>query len=287
MNKQKILAMMFFCFLLVGVSLLSAVSLVNINNYPSQVSQGETVKISMGIKNTLSQDVSNVNIKLNLETVPFAPYESSSERFIDSIREGKIEYAEFNLIALPSASSGIYKIPVEINYEKDDGSLATKSELVSVTINSDAEIKVSIEDGLLIRGRENTLNIKIVNSGLSDIKFTYLIINTMQGIQFLSNGEQYLGDINSNDFDNSEFKVYVSEDAPDLMFLQTTIKYKDATNQEFTEVKQIAVKSFSVKQAQELGLIAKPSYGIYFIIIILLGIYFIRRFLKKRKKNRR
>ena len=278
---------MFFCFLLVGVSLLSAVSLVNINNYPSQVSQGETVKISMGIKNTLSQDVSNVNIKLNLETVPFAPYESSSERFIDSIREGKIEYAEFNLIALPSASSGIYKIPVEINYEKDDGSLATKSELVSVTINSDAEIKVSIEDGLLIRGRENTLNIKIVNSGLSDIKFTYLIINTMQGIQFLSNGEQYLGDINSNDFDNSEFKVYVSEDAPDLMFLQTTIKYKDATNQEFTEVKQIAVKSFSVKQAQELGLIAKPSYGIYFIIIILLGIYFIRRFLKKRKKNRR
>lgn len=287
MKKQKIVIFVFFCFLLVLTPSLFAISLLNINNYPSQVSPGNNIKISMSVKNTLNQDISNVNVKLNLEDVPFAPYESGSERFIDNIRDGRIENIEFNLIALPSASSGIYKIPVEIKYEKEDDSIITKSELISVTINSNPEIKITLEDSPLIKGKENVLGLKIINSGLSDIKFSYITLTDSSGFQFLSNKEQYLGDIDSNDFDIADFNVYIDSNAPDFTFLKVTIKYRDATNEQFTEVKQIPIKTFSKKEAQDIGLIAKPNYIIYFIILIILIAYFTRKSLKKRKKNRR
>ena len=115
---------------------------------------GETAKISIEIENTLNADVSNVNVKLDLSELPFAPYQSSSESFSEEIKDGKDETFNFRIIALPTTSSGIYKIPVIITYLDEDDELKTDEGLISLIVNSNVELKVFSEDSVLIRGRD-------------------------------------------------------------------------------------------------------------------------------------
>ncbi len=277
----------FLVCVLFSLNFISAVSITDVSSSPQEVAPGEIVNIVIEIENIFEDDVYNLNVKLDLsEDVPFAPYQSSSEKFLDELDDGDEEDFKFKLIVLPATASGIYKIPVEISYEDDEGNVSLKLELISVTVNSEPELKVSLEDSVLIKGQENIFLIKIVNSGLADVKFIYLSVSNVKGIKFLSGKEQYIGDIDSDDFDSVEYKAYISEDASGTISLPVVLKFKDATNKEFTETKNLILKTYSLKQAQDLGLVKKPSYIIYIIIGVLVLCYIGYRVMKKRKLKR-
>ena len=286
MNKK--LSFMFAVLLIESVFLASAISITDVSSSPEQVSPGEIVDITIEIENIFEEEVYNLNVKLDLsgENTPFAPYQSSSEKFLDKLEDGRDESFRFKLITLPETSSGIYKIPVTINYTNNDTPQG-KTELISVIVNSESELKVSSQDSnVLIKGRENMVSIKIVNSGLSDVKFVYVSVSDISGIRFISEKEQYIGDIDSDDFDSISYSVYISESAPSNVNLPVTLKFRDATNKEFIESKNIILKTYSLKEAQNLGLVKKPNYTIYVVIGILVSGYIFHRVRKKRKLKR-
>jgi hypothetical protein len=274
---------------LMGLSFVSALSIKEVESFPQEIMPGETATISIEIENTLGEDVTNVNVKLDLSdkegepVFPFAPYQSSSERFIEELDDGEDETFEFEIIALPTTSSGIYKIPVEITYLDEEGKQGESEGLISLIVNSNVELKVFSEESILIRGKESTLSIKVINSGLSDIKFAYLITEGVAGIQFVSETEQYIGDIDSDDFDNIEYQVYVSPNAPSLISFPILLKYKDATNKEFEEERGVTVRVYSLKEAQERGFVKKPSYFIFVGIGLAVLLFIGYRIRKKRK----
>ena len=277
-----------FCIIFFSLNFISAVSITDVSSFPEQVSPGEIVDITIEIENIFEDEVTNLNVKLNLENVPFAPYQSSSEKFLDKLRDGDEETFKFKLITLPETKSGIYKIPVTINYTDNNDALQGKTELISVIVNSDSELKVSSRDSnVLIKGRENTLSIKIVNSGLSDVKFVYASVPDISGIKFISEKEQYIGDIDSDDFDSISYNVYISESASSNVNLPVTLRFRDATNKEFTETQVINLRTYSLKEAQKLGIVKKPSYAIYIIIGSLIPVYIIYRTIKKKRKKKK
>lgn len=264
---------------------ISALTIKDISSSPNQVAPGGIVDVSIVVENTLTFDTENINVILDLTTAPFAPYESSSEKFLDSLDEGDKETFDFTLISLPQTDSGIYKIPVEITYQDLDGKSYSKSGLISLTVNAKPELKVSLEDSVvLIKGQEDVLSIKIVNSGLSSSKFTYLSTSDVTGMKILNSKEQYAGDINSDDFNTVEFQVYIDSTASGIITLPLTLKYKDATNKEFTETKTVTLNTYTTKEAQSLGLVKKPNYFLPILIIIVIIVYFIRKYIIKRKK---
>lgn len=271
-------------FFIAIASQISAVSIKDVTSSPSQVVPGETSDISIRMENIFDYTVYNLNVKLDLTNVPFAPYQSSSEKFIDELDDGDRETFNFELIILPSASAGIYKIPVQITYEGNNGSIISKQELISLTVNSAPRLTFSVDSSeTLIKGKENSLTVKIINSGLSDVKFLYLSLADSGGISILSTREQYLGDISSDDFDTTTFSVYVNSNALSSVSIPVTIRYLDSTNKEYTETKEISVKTYSLNEAQDLGLIVKPNYLLYILAGIIVLIYLIYRFLRKRK----
>ena len=287
MNKQITIIIGMLILLITGLSLLSAVSVKDVLSSPQEVAPGEVVDISIEIENIFSYEVYNLNVKLDLseEDVPFAPYQSSSEEFIDELEDGDEEDFKFKLIVLPATASGIYKIPVEITYENMDGNSSTKTDLISITVNSEPELKVSFEDTVLIKGRENILSIKIVNSGLADVKFVYIQVKDVIGIRFFSEKEQYIGDIDSDDFDSVEYDVYINAGASNSIILPITLKFRDATNKEFTENKNVVLRTYSLKEAQDLGFVKKPGYTRYIVTLFLVLIYFGYRIRKRRKRK--
>jgi len=290
MNNKILIAL---CMVLVSLSFVAAVSITDVSSSPTEVAPGETIDITIEIENIFDYDVTSLNVRLDLSgiDVPFAPYQSSSEKFLDELDEGDDDNFKFKLITLPATRTGIYKIPVEITYNYEDGNLTLqgqKQELISVTVNSEPELKVSLDDSVaLIKGKENIVILKIINSGLSDIKFLYVAPNDVTGLKFISEKEQYIGDIDSDDFDNVEYKVIVNADAPNSITLLVTLNYMDATNKEFSETANLVLKTYSLKEAREIGLVDKPKIVSYLVAFVLILGYVIYRILKKRKLKKK
>jgi len=291
--KYKILISL--CMILISLSFATAVSITDVSSSPVEVVPGEIISITIEIENIFNYDVTNLNVKLNLlgADVPFAPYQSSSEKFLDKLKDGDEEDFKFKLITLPETPTGIYKIPVIITYNDEDGNdtlleEGPKLELISVTVNSEPELKVYLDDSVvLIKGKENIVVLKIINSGLSDVKFLYIAPSDVTGLKFISEKEQYIGDIDSDDFDNVEYKVIVNADAPNSITLLVTLNYMDATNKEFSETANLVLKTYSFKEAVELGLVEKPKILVPLIITLLVVAYIVYRILKKRKLKKK
>jgi hypothetical protein len=275
------------CILLISFAsfaTIDAVTIKDVSTSPEEIVPGEIASVSIEIENIFEDPVENLKIKLVLENVPFAPYQSSSEEFLDELDDGDEEKFTFKLIALPDTASGIYKIPVLISYNENE----TEEGLISLTVNSKPELKVSLEDSVvLIKGKENEIIIKIINSGLSDAKFVYLETSEVSGIKFLTNKEQYIGDVDSDDFDSVKYKIHLDSNALNSINLPVILKYKDATNKEYTETETIILKAYSLKEARVLGLVEKKSYGFYILIGVFSGGYFVYRIIKKRKLKKK
>jgi len=274
MNKTtKItIAVIFLGFYLISmIGVTSALIINSVSMNPNEIAPGETAKINIEIENDWNEDVNDVSVVLDLKDVPFAPYDSSSEDSFDEIRDGKSKIAEFKIIALNDAKSGIYKIPLEINFYDENNNKSTKKSLISLVVNSKPVIGVDVKDGLLLKGKENNLEIKIINKGLSDVKF--LEIETEEGNYYtlLSGKNIYIGDIDSDDFDSADFKIYFKENTPDTITLPVSITYKDSVNKKYTENFNLQVDVYTKKKAIEL-------------VIIL---WFIYRKIKKRRKLKR
>ena len=292
MKTKFILAL---CMVFISLSFVTAISITDVTSSPTEVAPGEIVDITIEIENIFDYDVTNLNVKLDLsgENVPFAPYQSSSEKFLDKLDEGDEEDFKFKLITLPETTTGIYKIPVEIRYDyKDENNTIVpaepKSELISITVNSEPELKVSLDDSIvLVKGKENVLTLKIINSGLSDIKFLYVTPNNVVGLKFLNEKEQYIGDIDSDDFDNVDYNVLVEGNAPNSITLSVTLTFMDSTNKEFTKTENLVLKIYSLKEAREFGLVDKPKIIPYVVIFVLVGGYIFYRVLKKRKLKKK
>jgi len=291
MNNKILISL---CIVFISLSFVAAVSITDVSSSPTEVVPGEIIDITVEIENIFDYDVTNLNVKLDLSgvNVPFAPYQSSSEKFLDELDEGDEDNFKFKLITLPETTTGIYKIPVEISYNYEDENDTVfegqKSELISVTVNSEPELKVSLDDSIvLIKGKENTFVLKIVNSGLSGVKFLYVTPNDVTGLKFVSDREQYIGDIDSDDFDNVEYSVIVKAEATSSVTIPITLTFMDATNKEFTETTNLVLNIYSLKEARELGLVEKPKFLAYLVIFVLIIGYIFYRTLKKRKLKKK
>jgi len=289
MKTSKILIILAAIFI-AQLYLASALTISSVNSNPTEIQPGNTVALDLTIKNDLNDDVSNVVVNLNLNNptnpLPFAPYQSSNQRTIDSLSSGDHETVHFSLIALSDAASGTYTIPVTITY-LDGNILGTDSSgVVSVTINAKPQISVSSEQSSLIKGTSGKVTLMIVNSGLGGSKFLTINVNSVQGITFTSPNSVYIGNIDSNDFDSADFNVFVNANAPSTINLPVQVTYTDSTNNQITENQIILVKTYTTQEAKNLGLISGNNTVLIIILIILVIIgFFIYRSVRKRRRN--
>lgn len=263
-------------FLLLIVAFAASVSAVTINQIsisPKEVSPGEKAIITIEIKNTLDEDAKNINVALDLSSneLPVATFESSSEDSIDELKEGNEELFNFNLIILPNAASGIYKIPIKISYFIN-GQKQEKTGSVGIIVNSEPKLAIS-SDSYLIQGVLGKVALRIVNDGLSDIKF--LSISAEKPANTIMNPPlyKYIGNIDSDDSDSIEYEILT--DSSSSVKLPIIIKYKDATNKDFVKSEILMIPVYTKEDAIKRGLIKQSRLGLYIAIIIFLIILYV------------
>ncbi|MBU4086740.1 MAG: hypothetical protein KKB21_04155 [Nanoarchaeota archaeon] len=283
MKKQILITLIFASLIvLMGVSLVSALNIEDVSVNPQGVAPGKSVEVRITLENSLEDDVSDVEVSLDLKSVPFAP-ERTSEAFFDEIVSDKSKDAIFKLNVNADAESGTYKIPLAVSY-KIDNITKTKSTFISITINGKPKLSLASDNYLLI-GR-NKLTIKITNSGIAKARFLELDVLAAGGFNLLSPSRVYIGDLNSDDFDSFSFDVYATN--PGTTIVPIEVRYKDFENNDYAENFDVPVRIYSQEEALSLGLVQKSNTGAYVgLIIFVIILYIIYRKLKKWLKNRK
>jgi len=285
--KTKLLTLIITSIFL--ISFASALSIDSIDT-PDQIKPGETTEVSITLKTGENESVTNVIVALDLMEVPFAPHDSSNEITIEEILEDDKETAEFDILALPNAQSGIYKIPFSIEYtlEGEENKTLPKQGIVTLTINSEPKISVERNDGLILKGRKNEIQLSIINKGLSDVKFLDIKIVEISGITILSQKSIYIGDLDSDDFDSAKFEVFIESSVEKNIKLPVKIIYRDITNKEYTENLFVNLRVYSKEEAIKLGLLKKSNTltTIISIVVLIVG-YISYRKIKKLRRARK
>ena len=265
-----------------------ALTISSVDVSPEQIIPGGTAEITLNLENNFDRTLSDIEVYLDFssEKVPIAPYGSGAEMSIEEIKSDKSKTLIFSVIALSDAKPGLYKIPVMIKYT-DNGTEVKKSSLISLSINSNPMLYITAEDSILIKGQGNTLSIKIVNNGLSDVKLLTIKLNEVIGINMLSQSEVYIGELSSDNFDSAEFKIFVSENAPGLLNMPVELRYRDAANNELKETKNLEINAYSKEEAISLGLIKRNnSLGIAITIAVLVIAFIIYGRIRKKRRQK-
>lgn len=278
---KKILTLIITSIILLNLA--SALNIESVDVSPGTVEPGKSFSLSVSLDNNENKDLTDINVKIDLKDLPFS---GTNELTID-IDEDDNEDADFDLEALDNAKSGVYTIPITINYINDEDKATTKTSSGVVKVSSVPIIEVVREDGLLLKGQKNTLTIRIINKGLADIKFSEIEINP-SGIDLLSQKKVYLGDIDSDDFDSAEFQIYIKESSPNNIILPVNVIYKDVLNKEYSQDFTLSLRAYSTDEAYSLGLLTR-SYTTQIVIgvAVLIVLWFIYRRIRKRLRKRK
>jgi len=277
-NKINFLIISMFIFL-ISLSFTSAIVINSVEI--GKLYSGKSGSLSINVKNTFGDDVSDVSFILNLDNTGFTTLGSSQDSE-DEIREGKKESFNFVLKASSNIKPGDYNIPYEIIYTDWNDEKITKKGSFGISVGAKTELSYGIETENNVALEKGKISFKMINSGLGDIGFVSVKIISKNGFELLSNNEEYIGTIDSDDFELASFDVLYKNTGASLT---AQVTYKDFDNNIQTETINLPVKVYSREKALELGLIKKSNKLTYGLVIGLIIVWLVYRKLKKRNKN--
>lgn len=275
-------------------------SLTEFTSDPLRIKPGEVATIEMNLFNGAHSFIRDVKVKLNLikmvqtstgtmvEELPFSPIGSSEEKIIMKIDGRSETTVSFDLVTNADAETRIYKLPVSLSYTDSTGKRYNQSNIISLIVGDEPDIIVGIDDSEIYKvGQTGEVSIKFVNKGFSDIKFLYVQLKSSPYYKILSSENSYIGNIDSDDYETADFKLYLRNIENGHVILPLAIEYKDANNVEYEKAVELKLKLLSEDEAIEVGLKkSNKTAGIIITVVIVVLGFLIYRKLKKRKANK-
>lgn len=275
-NMKKTIIIFLFLMLVGFVDALSVDS-VNVDT----VSPGQEGTIRMNIENDGNKDVELVSLSLKFDKEGIIPV-GSSEMSVDEIKEDDDENFVFRFMVANDLPVGTYSIQYTLKYEENNDE-KIQTGVIGVVVSAEPEIEVVVDSKNPIINQQGQLNIRVVNKGLADARFVNLFIES-EGITFLSEKSEYIGTIDSDDFTTSNFDVLYNNR---LALIHVKIIYKDFNNQEKEILQTASIKTYTAQEAVEKGILKKSNVPFYAVTVFsLLLVWFVFRFIKKRRKKK-
>ncbi|MBU3941696.1 MAG: hypothetical protein KKF74_02175 [Nanoarchaeota archaeon] len=267
---------------------------------PDPMPPGKKAILSIELENMADSLLKDIKISLNLITVlqtatsitynelSFSTFGTTNQQVIKNIGAGKTKTVEFTLIPDPDAASDVYKIPITIEYSDELGTNYSKSEVISVIVGDEPILEPLIAStNIYKKGQVGEIDISFVNKGTTDVKLLDVELKESDYVKVISSANVYLGNIDSDDYEIAEFKVYVNDLDDSRVPLIINYNYLDPNNNRYEEQETLYIDVYSNKEAKKYGLDGSKSSlgGIFAIIIIVVIGYLGYRWWKKRKKH--
>ncbi|MBS3131417.1 COG1361 S-layer family protein [Candidatus Woesearchaeota archaeon] len=247
---------------------------------------GKEGKLTINLANKADSMLRGIKVQLALTDMPFVTVGSSNEKSAYQMDGGKSQNFDFNLLAEPEAISGVYNLPIKIDYLDEVGNSYSKEQTVGIIIGAKPDVTVTLDDSeVFMEDTAGEVTVKVVNKGVTDIKFANLKLSESEEFRIISNSEVYLGNIDSDDFETASFKIFAEKKGKKSIKLPLTLEYKDANNNEYSRNIELSMSLYTSSEAKKLGLkegngFVGTSIAIAIIAAGLIGY----RLYRKRKK---
>lgn len=238
---------------------------------PERVAPGESAQVTMKITNNGNTYIEDMTITLNLQnTTEIAPLKTSNEVIIRNIKGGESREANFSFIVAPDAAVKVYKIPVTLKYTDQRNNKYEKNTYISVVVDAEPEYVLNIEESEVYEEDvAGNIVVSLSNIGVANINYATLTLEEGEYYTILSSDTVYLGNLESDDYETAQFKIYTTEYAKELP-LNFRLVYKDAFNKNYDERIILTTKMFTAWQARKYGL-TEEGFG-FTTLFILLGV---------------
>lgn len=266
---------------------------------PSEVAPGEIATLSLKLKNMADSQIKDLRAELELtrrdilttsveySELPFTPVSSTNVLMANSLRPLEEKIFTFELRVDPDTEPKVYRVPLTLTYSDELGNTTYEEEsIISIIVSQKPDIMVNLDAReVYTKKSKGDISIGIYNIGVSEIKFSIIEILPAEGYKILSNPKNYLGNIDSDDYETADFDIYITEENPELQLL---LNYKDAYNNEHQDIITIPLETYSKSESKKYGFIEKSNtFGtiIFLLILIALGWYWYKKRKQRKKKK--
>lgn len=264
-------------------SVSSALGIASVSVTPDQISPGDGGAVKVTLRNDAFSLIKDLSVKLDLSgaNTPFAPSQSTTEKRIRQILRGESVDVTFDIIVLPDAEAGVYKVPVTLSYSDELGKTYNKSDLVGLIVGGAPDLSVQVDKSTVYTSKEQgVVTLKLVNKGAINVKFLDVKIGQSNDFKLLSNPETYIGKVDSDDFETLEVKLLPKKYQNGNLIIPLILDYKDANNKPYHQEINVPVHVLSKKEAGISGGFGFVGFLIVLVVIVFLVIEF-RAFRKK------
>jgi len=249
---------------------------------------GSSGIVRIKLSNKADSVLKDIKVTLDLGGLPLVPVDSTNEKSIYKIDSRQDYEFEFKLLATPEAASGVYQVPLKVAYSDELGKTYLTNGTIGIIIGAEPDLSITLDDSDIYEsGKFGEIVIKVVNKGVTDIKFVNMKLGPSNSYQILTNDEVYLGNIDSDDFETAEFKLFVDKTRSKQISLSLILEYKDANNKDFSDNIELRLNLYTAFDAKKLGLKQGNRFlgTLIIIIIVVAGLLYYRKRKKTRKKS--
>lgn len=274
-------------------SVQKTVSINSVEVEPEMVAPGEQLSVVLRLKNMAPSALRDVGVKLDLEKsvlgtesidIPLAPIGSSVEKRTAQLSSGQTAEFDFVLQAYPTATAGIYKVPVQLTYTDEDGNEFSRTDLIGIVINDVPDLMLQIDSSTLYSDNGvGEVTFSITNKGLSEIKFATIELEETDDFAVKSSSSiAYLGNIDSDDYETASFDVKMVQHGMTEVVLPLRLEFKDGLNKVHVVSEELSLPLITTAEAGE----EKSHTGVVVIVVVVVVaiIFFV---LHRRKKKRK
>ena len=249
---------------------------------------GSSGILRIGVVNEADSLIKDIKARLDLGNMPFVPLGSTNEKSVYQIDAKKAHEFSFELLAKPEAESGVYQVPLRISYSDELNKGYIKNGTIGLIVGAKPDLSITLDESDIYESNKaGEIVVKVVNKGLTNIKFVNIELIGTDKYRVISNNEVYLGNIDSDDFETAEFELYVESTREKEIILLLILEYKDANNNNYKDEVKLKLRLYSGTEAKKFGL--KESNGFVGILIVafivVAGVLYYRKRMIKKKKQ--
>lgn len=220
----------------------------------------QNVRITMQL--SPNQDISGGPAAAIGQDSTFFITQGSNTQRISSIPSQESREVIFNLGASPNAQIRPYQVPLLIEYQDVLGNQFSELVELSIIVNAEQNMIVAVD-----RIDRNQVTFGIANPGPGIVRGAVVTLFDAQGEEL---GKEYIGNLNADDFQTSQFQIRSNQSTKDVRVL---VEFGDGF---FT--RQQVEQDFTLQLPQSN---TESSGALMWVVIILVvvggGVYFYRR----------
>jgi hypothetical protein len=260
------------------------VELISSITEPEVAVPGEEIKLKLKVKSLTQSRVRDVKLSLNIQDTEttkyyFAPIGTSNEQIIEAIDPNEEKEVVFNLATSPDSPIAVEKVPVTLSYLDENGNSHSKNYIIGIKTYEEPTYTLALEEKTTYKKlQKGSVTFSIANTGKAGINYLEIELMTQpMYYKTLSSEKNYIGNLDSDDFDTTEFEIYTENTEADQIPLKVKVKYKDDYGKLFEEVHVIKMDVYDQNEAVKYGLETSQGAGmiINYMLLIIISVFWV------------